>query len=125
MGRRYLVVLLLVAAVATLASAAAEAKFKVSLTAAPSRPLTGKPVRLTMRTAITLPAREGVTLIAVGPWRDDLGQAVHYVRLVRTGPRVFRTTLRLQYAGRWSLQAVMDSGAILIGRQLSVRATPQ
>jgi hypothetical protein len=125
MGRRYLVAPVLVAAVAALASATAEAKFKASLTAAPSRPVAGQPVRLTMRTTITLPARERVTLIAIGPWRDDLGQAVRYVRLVRIGPHVFRTTLRLHYPGQWRLQAVMDSGASLIDRQLRVRSAPQ
>jgi hypothetical protein len=116
--------LALVAAVATIATAAAEAKFKSSLTATPRQPVAGQPVRLTMRTAITLPAGERVTLVAVGPWRDDLGQAVRMVRLVRNGPRVFGTTLRFQYAGQWHLQAGMDSGAILIGRALRIRAAP-
>jgi hypothetical protein len=62
-----------------------------------------------------------VSLIAVGPWREQSGQGVLDVRFVRTGPRAFMTRLRFPYAGRWRLQVVSASGAILTGRQVRVR----
>jgi hypothetical protein len=113
--------LAVVAAVAALVTPAAEAKFEASVTLEPAQPIVRQPVRITMRTDIVLPKRESVSLIAVGPWRDQSGQGVLDVRLVRIGPRVFKTRLRFPYAGRWRLQVVSGSGASLAGRQVRVR----
>ena len=121
MGQRYGAPLAVVAVVAALLTPAAEAKFKVSLALEPAQPSARQPVRMTMRTAIALPNRERVILVAVGPWREQSGQGVLNVRLVRVGPRAFKTRLRFPYAGRWRLQVFSGSGANLIGRHVTVR----
>jgi hypothetical protein len=121
MGRTHVAALAFVAAVAALVTPAAEAKFKVSLALERAQPIARQPVRITMRTSIVLPKRESVSLIAVGPWREQSGQGVLDVRLVRVGPRAFQTRVRFPYAGRWRLQVVSGSGATLTGRQVRVR----
>jgi hypothetical protein len=123
MGRTHVAPLAVVAAVAALVTPTAEAKFKVSLALEPAQPIARQPVRITMRTAIALPHRESVSLIAVGPWREQSGQGVLDVRLMRIGPRAFQTRVRFPYAGRWRLQIVSGSGATLTGRQVRVRST--
>ena len=54
---------------------AAEAKFDISLTVEPSRPIAGEPIRVTMRTGVVLPKKHGMRLNAVGPWREESGRA--------------------------------------------------
>ena len=121
MGRNHVAPLAVVAAVAALVTPAAEAKFKASLALERAQPIALQPVRITMRTAIALPHGESVSLIAVGPWREQSGQSVLDVRLKRIGPRAFETRLRFPYAGRWRLQAFSASGANLAGREVRVR----
>jgi hypothetical protein len=121
MRRNHVAALAVVAAVAALVAPAAEAKFKASLALERDRPIARQPVRITMRISIVLPNRESVSLIAVGPWRDQSGQGVLDVRLMRIGPRAFQTRLRFPYAGRWRLQVFSGSGATLAGRQVWVR----
>ena len=106
MGRNHVAPLAVVAAVVALVTPAAEAKFKVFLALERAQPIARQPVRITLRTAIALPHREGVSLIAVGPWREQFGQCVLDVRLMRIGPRAFQTRVRFPYAGRWRLQVV-------------------
>jgi hypothetical protein len=122
MGRNHVASLAVVAAVAALAAPMAGAKLEVSLALERAQPIARQPVRITMRTATVLPKRERVSLVAVGPWREATGQGVAIVRLVRAGPRAFDTRLRFPYAGRWLIQAISRSGAILAGRQVRVRA---
>jgi hypothetical protein len=92
-----------VAAAALVLAPTAEAKFSISLTVEPSRPIAGDPVRLTMRTGIVLPKQHGMRLNAVGPWREELGQSFLDVRLIRIGPRAFKAKVRFPHAGRWRL----------------------
>ena len=111
-------------AAAALASPAAEAKFKVSLAVEPAQPIARQPVRVTMRTDIVLPKRQTMSLIAIGPWRQQSGQGVLDVRLVRIGARAFRASLRFPYAGRWRVQVVSapDSAPLPpVARQVRVR----
>jgi hypothetical protein len=111
MSRRQITVLAVASAVAALVAPPAEAKFKVWLTFKPAQPIVRQPVRMTMRTEIVLPKGQSMTVIAVGPWRQQSGQAVRYARLVRIGPRSFRATLRFPYAGRWRLQVISEPGS--------------
>jgi hypothetical protein len=76
MGRRHVAPLAVVAAVAALVTPAAEAKFKVSIALEPAQPIARQPVRMTIRTEIVLPKRESVSLIAVGPWKEQSGVRV-------------------------------------------------
>lgn len=121
MGRNHVAPVAVAAAVAALMAPAGEAKFKVALALERAQPIARQPVRITMRTEIVLPKRESVNLIAVGPWREQSGQGVLDVRLVRIGPRAFKTMLRFPYSGRWRLQVFSASGATLAGRQVRVR----
>jgi hypothetical protein len=90
-------------AVALLLMPSAEAKFSISLTVEPVRPMVGQSARVTMRTGVVLPRKHGMRLNAVGPWHEQFGQAFVDVKLVRIGPRAFRANLRFPYAGRWRL----------------------
>jgi hypothetical protein len=103
MGRTRVTTLTVLATAAFVLTAGAEAKFDISLTVEPSRPIAGDPTRVTMRTGVVLPTKHGMRLNAVGPWRDELGQAFVELRLVRIGPRAFRAKIRFPYAGRWRL----------------------
>jgi hypothetical protein len=121
MGRNYPAALAVVAAVAALVTPVAEAKFRASLALKPVRPITRQPVRIIMRIDMVVPKSERLSLIAVGPWRQQSGQGVLNVRLVRTSPRAFKTSVQFPYAGRWRVQVISESGANLIGANLMVR----
>jgi hypothetical protein len=103
MSRSRVTTLAALAAATLLLTPAAEAKFDISLTVEPFRPIAGDPTHVTMRTEVVLPRKHGMRLNAVGPWRDELGQAFFEVRLVRIGPRAYRARIRFPYAGRWRL----------------------
>jgi hypothetical protein len=103
MSRSRVTALAFLAAAALVLTPAVEAKFDISLTVEPSRPRAGDPVRVTMRTEVVLPKEHGMRLNAVGPWRDNFGQAFFEPRLVRIGPQAFRAKIRFPYAGRWRL----------------------
>ena len=120
MDRRYGAVAA-VAALAALLIPVAEAKVRASLAFEPAPPVARHVVRVTMRTDTVLSTTETMTLIAVGPWRHEAGQGVRFVRLLRTGPRSYRARVRFPYAGRWRVQVMSGSGALLVGRQVSVR----
>jgi hypothetical protein len=102
-------------------TSSAEAKFKISLVVEPAHPVAGQPVRMIIRTGIVLPREHEMRLHVVGPWRERFGQAFFDVRLVRTGPRAFRTNFRFRYAGRWSLFVPSPSASPPIGQLVSVR----
>ena len=110
-GRQRRMALAAMAAVAALVTPAAEAKFRVSVSFEPPQPLARQPVRVTMRTEVVLPKRQSMSVIAVGPWRQQSGQGVFTVRLVRIAPRAFKASLRFPYAGRWRLQVVSAPGS--------------
>jgi hypothetical protein len=120
MGRRSGAVAV-VSALTALLIPAAEAKVGASLAFAPAPPVARSVVRATMRTDTVLSMTEGMTLTAVGPWRNEAGQAVRIVRLLRSGPRSYTASVRFPYAGRWRVQVMSDSGALLVGRQVWVR----
>jgi hypothetical protein len=103
MNRSHVTTLAALAAATLLLTPSAEAKFDISLTVEPSRPIAGEPVRVTMRTGVVLPKKHGMRLNAVGPWRDEFGQGFFDVRLLRIGPQTFRAKIRFPYAGRWRL----------------------
>jgi hypothetical protein len=88
----------------------AEAKFRMTVTIEPARPMAGSLARVIVRTDIPLARQHGIRLSAVGPWRKSLGQAFFEIRLVRTGPRTLRGSVRFPYPGRWHLD-VPPSGA--------------
>ena len=81
----------------------AEAKFEISLSVTPARPVAGGVVRVIMRTEIVVPERHGMRLNTVGPWRTTSGQGFFEPRLVRMGLRVYTATFRFPYPGRWRL----------------------
>jgi hypothetical protein len=103
MNRSHVTTLAALAAATLLLTPAAEAKFDISLTVEPSRPIAGEPVRVMMWTGVVRPKKHGMRLNAVGPWRDEFGQGFFDVRLVRIGPQAFRAKIRFPYAGRWRL----------------------
>lgn len=103
MTRSRVTTLAALAAAALVLTPAVEAKFDISLTVGPARPIAGDPVRVTMLTGVVLPKRHGMRLNAVGPWRDEFGQGFFEARLVRIGPRAFTAKIRFPYAGRWRL----------------------
>jgi hypothetical protein len=121
MARRTVVPACVVVAVAALLSPAADAKLNVSIALEPAQPVAQRPVRVRTRTEIVLPRSERLSLIGVGPWRTQSGQGVLDVELGRIGPRTFSARLRIPYPGRWRLQVVSAAGAILAGRQVTVR----
>jgi hypothetical protein len=110
MNRSRVTTVAVLAAAALVLTPAVEAKFDISITVEPSRPIAGDPVRVTMRTGVVLPKKHGMRLNAVGPWRDEFGQGFFDVRLVRIGPQAFRAKIRFPYAGRWRL-IVPNGGA--------------
>lgn len=123
MRHRLLPVVLVVAAIAALLVPMADAKFRISTTIQPARPVAGSPSRLIMRTEIDLAKEHGIRLYAVGPWRRSSGQATFEVRLVRAGPRMVAAAIRFPYAGRWhlSVPASAASGPV----DLWVRVRPR
>jgi hypothetical protein len=124
MSRRRAGPLVIAAAVAACATPA-EAKFRASLVLEPVQPLVRQTVRVTVRTEIILPRAEQVRLFAVGRWREPSGQGVLDVPLVRVRPRAFAASLRFPYSGRWSLQVMSSSGAILVARDARVGQRPR
>jgi hypothetical protein len=111
----------LLAVAATLVIPAAEAKFRVTLSFKPVRPVVRQPARLTMRTDVVLPRGQSISVVAVGPWRKNAGQRILDVPLVRTGARRFDVRLRFPYPGKWRLQMVSEAGLPPIGRLVKVR----
>jgi hypothetical protein len=103
MDRRRLTALAVVIVFAFLLTPSAAAKFSISLTVEPSRPMAGQRVRVTIRTGVVLPRKNGTRLAAVGPWRREFGNGFFEVPLVRVGPRAFRASVRFPYSGLWRL----------------------
>jgi hypothetical protein len=99
-----------VAAVALLFAPSAEAKFRMTLTLEPGRPVARATARLTLRTDVALARPHGIRLFAVGPWRAQSGQGSFEVKLRRAGPRTLEANVRFPYPGRWHLD-VPPSGA--------------
>jgi hypothetical protein len=108
--RHLTVALPVAAAVAMLFAPSGESKFDISFTFEPTHPIARHDVGLTMRTDVVLPRKQSMRLIAVGPWREQFGQTVLDIQLVRVGPRAFRARYRFPHSGRWSL-TVLHSGA--------------
>lgn len=101
----------------------AQAKFRLSMTTEPERPIARNITRIVMRTDINLTQEHGIRLFVVGPWRKNLGQANFEVRLVRVAQRGLRGYIRFPYAGRWHLN-VPPSAASGAGIDLWVRVRP-
>jgi hypothetical protein len=108
--RNRLAPLAIIAASGALLVPSAEAKFGLVVTVEPARPIARSPVRVVMRSDIALARDHGIRLFAVGPWRNNLGQAFFEVRLTRTAPRALSGRVRFPYPGRWHLN-VPPSGA--------------
>jgi hypothetical protein len=103
MCRRRLAPLTIAAAIAVLVAPSADAKPRISVAIEPARPTAGSPARVIVRTEMALPKQHGIRLHAVGPWRNESGQAFLEVRLVRIGQHALRGTVRFPYRGRWHL----------------------
>ena len=120
-----LAALAMMVAIAAFLAPSAGAKFKVSVSVEPGRPVAKRPAQVMLRTGVVLPQGQRLRLVAVGPWRDESGQTVIDARLMRTGPKAFRSTVRFAYAGRWIITVVPESGAFPpVGRKVKVRARP-
>jgi hypothetical protein len=102
-GRNRITPLLVIALGALLGTPSAGGKLGLSFTITPAPPTAGQPARITLRTRGTLPGPHGLQLTAVSVWRGNLGQTVLDIPLVRSGPRVFRATIRFPHRGRWTL----------------------
>jgi hypothetical protein len=110
MTRSLLPLVAIIGAGGALLVPSADAKFRLSITLEPARPTARSAAHVVVRTDIDLPKAHGIRLMAVGPWRDDLGQAVFEIRLVRTATRTLTGRVRFPYPGRWILN-VPPSGA--------------
>ena len=121
MHLRPLPVVLVVAAIAALFVRSADAKFRMTMTIEPTRPVAVSPSRLIVRTEIALAREHGIRLYAVGPWRRTPGQATFEVRLVRTGPRMVAGTIRFPYAGRWHLSVPASAASPPVDLWVRVR----
>lgn len=119
--RRNLLSSLAVAALTVVLIPSAEAKFRIAVTIEPARPVAGSPTRVIMRTEIRLARDHGIRLYAVGPWRENLGQASLEIRLVRIDPHTIRGKVRFPYPGRWLLSVPPSSASPPIDRWLKVR----
>jgi hypothetical protein len=114
-----------IAVLAIVASPAAEAKFRLTVTVEPARPLVGAIARVSVRTDVALPRRHGIRLQAVGPWQDDVGQKLLEIRLRRIDPYTIAGTVRFSYAGRWRLDIPPSSASPPFQRLVTVRPRPQ
>jgi hypothetical protein len=123
MTRNRLAPLASIVAFAALFVPSAQAKFRLSMTTEPERPVARNITRIVMRVDINLAREHGIRLFIVGPWRKNLGQANFEVRLVRVAPRALRGYVRFPYAGRWHL-SVPASAASGAGIDLWVRVCP-
>jgi hypothetical protein len=121
MRRNRLAPLTVVAAVAVLLIPSADAKFRISVTTEPARPIAGSPTRVIMRTEIALAREHGIRLFAVGPWRKTLGQASFEIRLVRIAPRTLMASVRFPYPGRWHLDVPASAASPPLDRWVRVR----
>jgi hypothetical protein len=95
--------LFLALAAGLLTATPAEAKFSISLTVDPAQPWAKQPARVIVRTGIALPRKHGLRLQAVGPGKARYETTFFDVRLLRTGPRAFKATVRFPRGGRWRL----------------------
>jgi hypothetical protein len=98
----------------------ADAKFDLAITLEPTRPTARSAARVVLRTDIDLPKAHGIRLVAVGPWRKNLGQSVLEIQLAWTAVRTLTGHVRFPYPGRWHLH-VPPSGASGAGADRWVR----
>jgi hypothetical protein len=124
MSRDRLALITAIGATAVLVIPSAEAKFRLSLALAPTRPAAQSLTRVNVRADIALAREHGILLVAVGPWRRNRGQAIFYPRLVRIGPRALRGSIRFPYPGRWHLN-IPPSATSGAGIDLWVRVRPR
>jgi hypothetical protein len=110
-----------IAVLAIVASPAADAKFRLTVSVEPARPVVGAIARLSVRTDVALARRHGIRLQAVGPWQDDAGQTLLEVRLRRIDRDTLVGTVRFPYAGRWRLDIPPSSASPPFQRSLTVR----
>ena len=63
--------------------------------------------------------------MAVGPWRDKLGQGIFEIRLAWKTARLLTGHVRFPYPGRWELHvpvsAASGAGAVRVVRVLPAR----
>jgi hypothetical protein len=95
--------LTVVAAVAVLLIPSADAKFLITVTFEPERPIARSATRVILRADSPLAREHGIRLYAVGPWRMTTGQPVLEIRLVRIDPHTLRGSVKFPYPGRWHL----------------------
>ena len=74
MHPRRLPFLLGLAMLAALLVPSADAKFRVSTTIVPARPIAGSPARLILQPEIAVARKHGIRLFAVAPWRSGTGR---------------------------------------------------
>ena len=121
MARRSLVSLAVASALGVVVLPSGEAKFRMTLTIEPSRPVARSTARVIVRTDVLLARKHGIRLHAVGPWRDDIGQALVEIRLRRIGPRTLMGRVRLPYAGRWHLDIPASRASPPLDRWVRVK----
>jgi hypothetical protein len=119
--KRRLLSLLAIGASAVLLVPAAEAKFRLTVTVEPARPIVRSSARVVLRTDVDLPREHRIRLFAVGPWRKDVGQAFFEIRLVRVSPRMRTGRVRFPYPGRWRLSAPPPGASPSFDRWVIVR----
>ena len=117
----FLVPLAVVATLAVALTPSADAKFRLTLTLEPTQLVAGRSVRVILRTDVPLARPHGIRLLAVGPWRDRLGQGFFEVRLLRIGPRTIGGTVRFPYPGRWHLDVPASAATAPFGWWIRVR----
>jgi hypothetical protein len=122
LGRRIQRVRIVVLALclAAIAAPSALAKGRISVVLGDSTPRVGQAFPVTVRTDYVVPANDWLRLIAVAPgrgWYDVVGTVIgdasvahskiyrdgFEIKLVRVGPRTWRTVVRLPRPGRWRL----------------------
>jgi hypothetical protein len=113
--------LAVVAAVAVLLIPSADAKFRMTVTIEPERPIARSSTRVIMRADIPLAREHGIRLYAVGPWRMTTGQAFFEIRLVRIDPHTLRGRVKFPYPGRWHLSVPPPGASPPFDRWVRVR----
>ena len=120
---------LIVVAAGLLGAPAAKAKFSISLAVEPGPLWVKRPTRVTVRTGIVLPREHGLRLQAVGPGVVRYEMTFFDVRLLRTGPKTYKATVRFPRGGRWRLivpnwGAPGSASPPPVDRALRVRPSP-
>jgi hypothetical protein len=121
MKRGSLLLVAIVSAGAALLIPSAEAKSGLWITIEPARPIARSGARVYVQTDVELRREHGIRLYAVGPWRQNLGQAFFEIRFSRIARRTLMGRVRFPYAGRWLLSVPPPAASPAIAMPVRVR----